>query len=116
MFCERGVETTALLLNEYTETTAGKVIKMVTYKYNYIVNEQTYTGEITTNTLPENNEIKVTYLPDKPELSERGDPCKTYENIKSNNTSPFLMYLGIGTFFIGLIVAWKGLKNLIQKK
>ena len=111
--CEKGVKTTALLHNEYSQT-KGKVLNVVTYKYNYEVNGKKYIGEITTDKLPESLSIEVTYLPEKPEISEKGEPCKTYESIKGNTASSTLMYAGIGMFFIGGIFTFNQLKNLVR--
>jgi hypothetical protein len=113
--CEEGVKTMATLQNEYSQM-KGKIVNIVTYKYDYVVNGKTYTGQSTTNKLPDNNEFEVTYLPDSPEVVERGKPCATYESIKNDNSSPFLQYLGIGLFFIGIAVGWNGLKTLIKSK
>lgn len=111
--CEKGVKTTALLHNEYTQT-KGKVLSAVTYKYDYEVNGKKYTGEITTDKLPESLSIEVTYLPGKPEVSEKGDPCKTYESIKNSTGSSSLMYVGEGMFFIGIIFTYSRLKNQVR--
>ncbi len=112
--CEKGVRTQAVLQAQYTST-KGTAVNMVTYKYDYVVDGRTYTGEVTTNRLPEGREFEVTYLPEKPETSERGSPCKTYESIKNSSASPGLMYTGIGLFFIGVAIAWQGLRRLFQK-
>ncbi len=111
--CEQGIKTMATLQNEYSQM-KGKILNVITYKYDYVVNGQTYTGQTTTNKLPDNIEFEVTYLPDDPQVVEEGNPCGTYESIKNDNSSPFLYYLGIGLFFIGIVVGWNGLKILIR--
>ena len=112
--CEKGVQVNAILQNEYTQL-KGKVLNVITYKYDYEVDGRTYTGEVSTNKLPDIPIIEITYLPDTPEVSEKGDMCKTYQSIKENDSSSFLMYLGIGMFFIGIFVAYSGLKSLFRR-
>jgi hypothetical protein len=113
--CERGIKTMATLQNEYSQM-KGRIINVVTYKYDYVVNGQIFTGQVTTNKLPDNDEFEVTYLPENPKVVEKANPCATYESIKNDNSSPFLQYLGIGLFFIGIIVGWNGLKIVIKSK
>jgi len=112
--CEKGVKTNAVLQDEYTHT-KGKIIDIVTYKYDYEVDGKTYTGEISEKKLPDSREIEITYLPENPEVSQKGDPCKTYESIKNNHASSFLMYTGITLFFVGILVAWSGFKRLVRR-
>lgn len=111
--CEQGVKVMATMQNQYTETTINS-LKMYTYKLDYTVEGQSYTKEKTTNILPKEAEIELTYLPSTPQTAETGDMCKQYEEIKSDSSSSFLLYLGIGMFFIGIIVAYGSFKGLIR--
>ena len=88
---------------------------MVTYKFDYVVDGRTYTNEATTDKLPA-TDFEVTYLPGKPEVAFRGNACATYENIINNQGSPTLMYLGIGLFFVGIVVGYNGLKSVIRRR
>jgi len=54
--------------NQYTGTS---LVRFTTYNYHYLVNQSQYTGKKQTNIriFPENNTIKIKYLPEKPEIS-----------------------------------------------
>ena len=108
--CEEGIKTTATLKNQYTHT-KGRLINMFTYEYTYNVNGKAFTKENTSNVLPKTNNFEITYLPNDPGISERGNPCKV---AKKNKSSSFLMYLGIAMLLIGIMTAWISFKRIIK--
>lgn len=102
---EKGVKTTAILGEEYEESTtkiAG--VKIKTYKVNYTfkVGEKEIQAEETLNNLPESLELDVTYNPEDPSNSTLGDPKEMLQKAKESEESSMGLWMGLGLFFGGI--------------
>ncbi len=101
--CEKGIKTTAILQDEYTEMEVGSSVSYM-YKYDYNVNGKTYTGKITKReelTVPV---LEVTYNSENPESVTTTNPCEVYAKIKDlpSRWPQWFEYVGAGLFLLSL--------------
>lgn len=102
--CENGVKTTATLQNEYTEMEVGSSVSYQ-YKYDYVVDGVTYTGNLSKKEELEIPLVEITYNPKFPDQSTTTDPCAAYAKIK-DMAAPWpewIEYIGAGLFILGLL-------------
>lgn len=111
--CENGVKVMAMLQNEYTEMEIGSSVSYQ-YKYDYVVDEKTYTGKISKDEELEIPILEVTYDSKNPASVTTVDPCQVYEKIKDNpgRYPQWFEYVGAGLFLLGLSFGQGSLKTL----
>jgi len=117
--CDNGLETTAILQNEYTELEVGSSVSYQ-YKFDYEVNGQSYTGNFSRDEELEIPVIKITYDSKNPEsYLTSGNACEIYAAVKDNPSKwpQWFEYVGVGMFLLALgfiqssaIRAFKGVR------
>ncbi|HUP13982.1 MAG TPA: hypothetical protein VM187_17300 [Niastella sp.] len=111
-------KTTATLHDEYKEVTVKimKVpVKTYEFKYDYIVDGHTFTGDHTFSTLPTSENLEVYYLKSNPSFSIV-DPKSKLESEKEKNSAKGPLYWGIGWGILGLLVLLNFISELREKK
>jgi len=105
----------AILQSEYTELEVGSSVSYQ-YKYDYKVNDKTYTGKISKSEELEIPILEVTYNPAKPEDVTTVDPCPVYEKIKDNPSRwpQWLEYIGAGLFLLGFATIKSSIVSAIR--
>lgn len=73
--CEQGVQTTAILQNEYTEMEVANSVSYL-YKYDYVVDGKTYTGSISKKEELGVPMLTITYNPNNPDVVTTSESCE----------------------------------------
>ena len=50
------------LSNEFTETTIAKVVKLYKFDYSFLIDQESYSGKVSLNEVPNTNKLKLYYL------------------------------------------------------
>ncbi|TVZ22267.1 hypothetical protein JM84_1158 [Dokdonia sp. Hel_I_63] len=107
---------TASLSNEYTESTVASVVKLYRFDYRFNLNDQSYTGKITLNAVPNTNKLNIYYLSDDPSIIA-ADPYEAIAREKEKGSSISELLIGIVwgvvaiILFISLIATIKSTKT-----
>ncbi len=74
--------------------------------YTYHLEGVTYSGEETVSTRPEGKDIKVTYLPENPEIHTVINPLELTRKYGEEAKSPFNLYIGLLFLVVGMGLAY----------
>ncbi len=104
----------AEIADKYTETSIANTIKTYTFNYNFLVDNQNYTGRIGIQELPNNTrKLKLFYLKTDPNIVEY-DPWKSIEREKGKGKfTDLIMGIIWGLLFLTFLISF--IKLIIEQ-